>query len=232
MTDANQTSSEPSSFKLIFTLAFAGLLSGLGIVIAYQTTLPIINANKARFLKQAVLQVVPHSKIMRKLVPSKDGKSLRFATKADKKIPGVFAAYTQKGRFLAFAVVGAGSGFQDVINIIFGYNPFKKQIVGMQVLDSKETPGLGDKIYKDKNFAKNFIALSVEPKLILTKHVPGVKKAPNAIDAITGATISSTAVKNILQTTYDRWKKYLRVDLCPTLKLHSSAPAQRGHHGK
>ncbi len=231
MTDANPTqttSEEPGSFKLIFTLAFAGLLSGMGIVVAYQTTLPIINANKARFLREAVFRVVPHSTQMRKLVPTKDGK-LRFAKKSEKKVPGIFAAYDKNGRFLAFAIVGEGTGFQDVIRLIFGFDPRRKMIIGMQILDSKETPGLGDKIYKDKEFAKNFLALSVEPKLVLGKHVPGKKKPKNQIDAITGATISSTAVTKILQATYDQWKKYLRAELCPPLQAQpSTIPTQRG----
>ena len=52
---------EPSSARLVLTLAVAGLLSGLAIVGAYETTLPTIEANNARALQKAVFKVVPGS---------------------------------------------------------------------------------------------------------------------------------------------------------------------------
>ncbi len=69
----------------------------------------------------------------------------------------------------------------------------------MEILDSRETPGLGDKIYKDAAFVANFASLSVDPEIVAVKK--GNKSAPNQIDAITGATISSKAVVKIAETT-------------------------------
>ena len=44
-------------------------------------------------------------------------------------------------------------GYQDVIRILlYGYSPEHQAIVGMRVLESRETPGLGDKIEKDPAF--------------------------------------------------------------------------------
>ena len=73
----------------------------------------------------------------------------------------------------------------------------------MEVLESKETPGLGDKIYKDAEFVANFRQLSIEPEIVTVKK--GKKSAANEVDAITGATISSKAIVRIINETNDIW---------------------------
>jgi len=101
----------------------------------------------------------------------------------------------------------AGPGFQDTIAILYGYKPGQKIVVGMEVLESRETPGLGDKIYKDAEFVGGFSALSVEPEIFAVKK--GTKSQPNEIDAITGATISSKAVVRIINEAHAAWSAQL-----------------------
>jgi len=108
----------------------------------------------------------------------------------------VYAAYGDGGRFLGYAIPGQGPGFQDTIKLLFGYDPQRELVVGMQVLDSRETPGLGDKIFKDPAFAREFAALAVRPEAVVVKH--GTGTLPNQVDGITGATISSKAVVRIV----------------------------------
>ncbi len=202
--------SEPSSFKLVLTLAFAGLVSGLGIVGIYEYTKPIIAQNKLRALKRAVFEVVPGASEVKKMVPTPDGglKPVPFESKEE----GVYAAYNSDGELVGYGVVGEGPGFQDTIRLIYGYNPKTGKIIGMKVLDSRETPGLGDKIYKDQKWVRdNFSSLTPAPKVEVIKgRKPGEPKAPNQIDAITGATISSRAVVNIINRAHQKWKKYLK----------------------
>jgi electron transport complex protein RnfG len=97
----------------------------------------------------------------------------------------------------------AGPGFQDTIAILYGFKPGDKLVVGMEVLESRETPGLGDKIYKDAEWVAGFSALSVEPEIFAVKK--GTKSSANEIDAITGATISSKAVVRIINETHTAW---------------------------
>ena len=73
----------------------------------------------------------------------------------------------------------------------------------MTVLESRETPGLGDKIYKDAKFVAEFRTLVVEPVIELIK---GHGDKANQVDAITGATISSRAVVKILNQTNTVWR--------------------------
>ncbi|HEY0672902.1 MAG TPA: FMN-binding protein, partial [Longimicrobiales bacterium] len=94
-----------------------------------------------------------------------------------------------------YAIIGAQPGFADVILLIFGYDPTTKQLLGMKVLDNKETPGLGDKIVKDSAFVAEFVR-AVAP-LRGVKQGAG-KGGKGEIDMITGVTISSRTVINII----------------------------------
>ena len=50
---------------------------------------------------------------------------------------------------MGVAVEASGKATPDIIRILYGYDPENRQVVGFYVLESKETPGLGDKIEKD-----------------------------------------------------------------------------------
>jgi Na+-translocating ferredoxin:NAD+ oxidoreductase subunit G len=186
---------EPSSARLVATLTFAGMLSGLLLATTYAVTLPTIEANAAEALRQAVFQVVPGTVSMQKLVLQGERFVLADGSEAKAAI-AVYAAYGFDGHFLGYAIPGQGPGFQDTIKLLYGYDPAKQIVVGMQVLDSRETPGLGDKILKDPAFAAEFSTLAALPEIVVVKHGTGVK--PNEVDGITGATISSKAVVRIL----------------------------------
>ena len=191
----------PSSFRLIFTLAIAGLISGVAIIGIYETTLPTITANKARELREAVFKVLPGVTKMQALV-HRDGELIVVPEPA-KDEPVVYGGYDDQGAFIGYAMPGAGPGFQDTIAILYGYKPAEKLVVGMEVLESRETPGLGDKIYKDMDFVDEFYSLAIEPEIVAVKK--GTKTANNQVDAITGATISSKAIVRIINETHTAW---------------------------
>ena len=117
---------------------------------------------------------------------------------------------------VGFAVPAAGMGYQDRIGLIFAYDPFRERIVGISVLDSRETPGLGDRIGYDKTYMANFAALPVEldasgylaHDLVPVK--PGAKTQTWHIDTISGATVSSRAAVDIVNHGAHRWLAALR----------------------
>ncbi len=206
MTSARHTgTASPSSLRLVLTLAIAGLISGVAIIGIYESTLPTITANKARELREAVFKVLPAVSQMQALV-HRDGE-LVAAEAVAKDEPVVYGGYDENGGFVGYAIPGAGPGFQDTIGLLYGYTPDQKLVVGMEVLESRETPGLGDKIYKDADFVAGFSALSIEPEITAVKS--GTKSQPNEIDAITGATISSKAVVRIINETHADWTQRL-----------------------
>jgi electron transport complex protein RnfG len=122
--------------------------------------------------------------------------------------PKVFAGYDEQGQFIGFAVTAEEPGFQDIIGGIFGYDPETEQIVGMEILESKETPGLGDKIFKDADFTAFFKALATEPEIVAVKK--GERENPNEVEAITGATISSKAVVRMLNKGMGEWEEAMK----------------------
>ena len=199
--DAPKVAASPSSMRLVLTLAIAGLISGIAIIGIYESTLPTITANKARELREAVFKVLPGVSQMQALV-YREGE-LVVVEGPDKDEPVVYGGYDEQSEFVGYAMPAAGPGFQDTIGILYGYRPGEKIVVGMEVLESRETPGLGDKIYKDAVFVGGFSALSVEPEIVAVKK--GTKSQPNEIDAITGATISSKAVVRIINETHTEW---------------------------
>ncbi len=191
---------EPSPARLIGTLAIAGLVSGVIIIAIYLATFETIKENKARELREAVFRVLPNVTKMQKLL-LKEGK-LEVSYKEEKGEEPIYAGYDGNNKFMGYAIPSDGPGFADTISVLYGYSPSDRKVIGMWILASRETPGLGDKIYKDAAFVANFDNLAIEPPIVATKKG---KSKPNEIDAITGATISSVAVARIINKGNDYW---------------------------
>lgn len=190
--------------RLIGTLSIFALISGLAIVGIYQATYATIARNKAKALHEAVFNVLPGVTQMQAYV-WRDGHLVAEKGNASND-ESVYAGYDAKGQFVGYAVPGSGPGFQDTIDLLYGYDPSRHEIVGMQVLESQETPGLGNKITKDQKFLVQFSHLVVVPTVILKR---GNASKPNEIDGITGATISSRAVVRIINNTNKLWGQRL-----------------------
>ncbi len=205
---------EPSSTTLIAALSIAGFLSGIIIIAVYLATFDTIAENKARELREAVFRVLPGVTRMQKL--RFDGEALVVMpddAKDDENT--IYGGYDDAGRFIGYAIANGGPGFQDTIRVLYGYQPVGRKVVGMWILESRETPGLGDKIYKDAAFVANFDDLAIDPQIVTVKK--GTKSAANEIDAITGATISSKAVVRIMNEAHAVWDQRLP-SLAPRLK--------------
>ena len=185
---------------LIGVAAVAGTL----IVVVFQLTLPVIKAKKAEALRRAVFDVIPGARNVVTFKVEPDG-SLTPLTDEDERAVKYYAGYTGDNQLIGVAIEAQGQGYQDVIKVLYGYAPVEQNIIGMKVLESKETPGLGDKIGKDAAFLANFDELDARltedgTKLQHPFEVvkPGTKKSQWQIDGITGATISSKAVGKLL----------------------------------
>lgn len=192
---------EASPTRLVATMGLAGLLSGVAIVSAYEWTRPQIEANQAIALREAVFQVLPGAVSFERWVDNRG--ELRAADKNLTAEQAIYAGCNARGQLLGFAIPAQGAGFQDTIKLLFGYLPDQRSIAGLEVLESRETPGLGDRIYKDAEFVGSFRSLSVDPQIALVKN--GTKRAAHEVDAITGATISSQAVVDIVNTGVLEW---------------------------
>lgn len=195
---------EVTSVRMVLTMAVIGLLAGFLIVFTYRTTLPIIEKKRQAYLERAIFEVLPGATNKKVFEVTPDG-NLNPGDNRHSKLPKIYAGYDDAGKLVGVALEARGQGFQDVIRLIYGYNPYQQAIIGMKVLESKETPGLGSKIETDADFLANFKSLEVK----LTSNgkiehpIEMVKKGKKShnwqIEAITGATISSRAITNILR---------------------------------
>jgi electron transport complex protein RnfG len=187
-----------AAWRLTTTLALAGAIAGVLIVVVHQWAEPRVEAYRARVLEQAILEVL-HEPAGFDTLYVREGE-LSEEPPAGGEVDPVYVGFDPSGRPVGFAIPGEGPGFQEMIRLIFGYDPATGEVLGMRVLESKETPGLGDKIVKDAAFVSEFEGVGTP--LAGVKASPG-EEGPAEVDMITGATISSRAVIGIVNRRLD-----------------------------
>ncbi len=202
---------QTSSFNMLKAMVGIGFMCALMIVLTYEGTFNRIEKNKAEALERAIFKVLPGITGKKAHYVDQNGISLEFAgDDAGQKI--IYAGYDESNKLVGYAIEASGIGFADVIRILYGYDPENQQVIGFYVLETKETPGLGDKIEKDETFLANFTDLDVSlnddlsgPKNKIVTVKSGAKKNKWEVDGITGATISSRAIGDIIGTSTEKW---------------------------
>jgi electron transport complex protein RnfG len=115
--------------------------------------------------------------------------------KGKKKLTSVKKALATDGTCIGWAFKCEGSGFADKIKLVLAVDADFKQLKGFGVLSSNETPGFGDQI-KLPYYQDQFVDIPAE-NLVLSK-IGDSDKKDSEIIAISGATVSSTAVVDIV----------------------------------
>lgn len=194
----------PNSTKMLVAMVGIGILCALMIVLTYEGTLPRIEKLRAEALEKAIFKVLPGI-TKTKTYELDENKNFNSVGDNDTKGQVVYAGYDENDELAGIAIEASGQGYADILRILYGYDPEDQTLVGFYVLESKETPGLGDKIEKDATFLENFKALDVSLsddfgslKNIVIPVKNGTKENPWEVDCITGATISSRAIGNII----------------------------------
>jgi electron transport complex protein RnfG len=187
---------QASSGRLIATLATAGALAGLVIVLVFGWANPRIQAYRAMVLREAIQEVL-HSPDSVQTWYVVDGALSETSPAGADTITAekVHLGMDADGQPIGYAITGQEPGFQDFILVIFGYDPDAGRVLAMKVLESKETPGLGDKIYKDSAFVAGFEQAASPLEGVKVGAGSG---SENEVDMITGATISSRTVIGII----------------------------------
>ena len=198
-----QVAATAPSFAMLRTLSLVAGLSGFLVVLAYQITEPMIEENKRIAIERALFKVIPGAVSRRDFIIA--GETIVPASDAAGEGTRLYAGYNEQDQLMGVALEAAAQGYQDVIRILYSYDPACQCIRGIEVLKMAETPGIGDKIAKDPAFRKNFDALdarlnidgsALDHDIAMVKH--GSKTQTWQIDAISGATISSKAVARML----------------------------------
>jgi electron transport complex protein RnfG len=213
---AHAAKPEVPAWRMFGTLGVAGAIAGLLIVLVFGWAQPRIEAHQAEVLRSAVREVLRDPARYETLYVDGD----RLATAPPAGVPEnaaerVYLGYDASDTPVGFAIVTVKAGFQDNIRLIFGFDPRAGALLGMKVLESKETPGLGDRIEKDSSFVAEF--RGVATPLVGVKSGAG-KGAADEVDMITGATISSRTIIDAINAALAR--------LRPILEAHMAGGAQ------
>jgi electron transport complex protein RnfG len=214
MNSPNPIQQAPTSAWSIYR-AIVGIaaLCALLIVTVYQSTAARIRENQERFLAQAVSEVLPAADSTIGVALTDEG---RLEAVAEAAALPVFVGYDAAGALVGAAVTAEGLGYQDNIRLLYAYSFELDAIVGFKILESKETPGLGDRVEKEPHFLANFekldASLSADGNALLhpiRTVKQGEKTEPWQVDGITGATITSTAIGDILNESASIWAPIL-----------------------
>lgn len=207
---------QTSAWEMYRAIVGIGALCALVIVGVFQGTAARIQDNQERFLAGAMAEVLPATVSTVEVTINEDGKLAPGETAGP--LRG-FLSYDGQGELAGAVLTAEGMGYQDIVRILYSYSFEQDAIVGMKVLETKETPGLGDKIETEPHFVANFKALdasltpdggSLRNAIVTVKQ--GEKTEPWQLDGITGATITSDAIGNMLDESASRWVPVLERD--------------------
>ena len=112
----------------------------------------------------------------------------------------LYRAADGEGHVLGWVARGQDYGYADVIELLVGLTADASQISGIYVLNQKETPALGDRIVDD-DFRRHFVGISTDRPLTVGRDIAAAARDPQAIPALTGATVSSRSVCKIVNDT-------------------------------
>jgi len=207
---------QTSAMAMYRAIVGIGAFCALVIVIVFQSTAARIADNQERFLQAAIAEVLPVTDSTIAVDLSPDG---RLVVSGEQNALPVFLSYDPEGSLRGAVLTAQGMGYQDNIRVLYAYSFADKAIVGFKILESKETPGLGDRVEIEPHFLANFDSLdarlntagdALQNPIVTVKQ--GEKTDPWQIDGITGATITSEALGNILNTSGNEWIPVLERD--------------------
>ena len=153
---------------VLFVICFtAALLLG----ITNDVTAPVIEANAAKAAQQAMKEVLPAA--------------AEFSESETNDCGTYSKATDASGNVVGYAVTAQGKGgYNGTVTLMVGIDTEGK-VVDITVLEIDETPSIGGKVPKNESFMSQFKGLSGSAAL---------KKNGGGIDAVSGATKTSTAL--------------------------------------
>jgi Na+-translocating ferredoxin:NAD+ oxidoreductase subunit G len=203
--------SSPGALRAQAVLVGIALVAGLAIATVHELTRPMVHAQRGDLLGDAALAVLPGAVNYRVYARKADG-SLALLRSTDG--AELFLGLDAGGKAVGVAIAGSGMGYQDTIRLVFGLDPQQGRLLGMRVVASRETPGLGSVIVDDVDWVEGFSRVSLRfdgmGDLLPLRVREQAQHERGEIDAISGATVSVRAVTRIINTSLAEWLPLLR----------------------
>lgn len=180
---------ESSLKNMVLVLFTITLLSSAAVGGVYMLTEEPIAQAKELAVKDALAQVLPQFEVTTK-------QSIEV-----NQLPIVAHTATIAGETVGYAVESISkNGFGGAVRLMVGFDTEGK-ILNINVLEQKETPGLGTKMADEGNV----LLASLKDKNAAEVNMT-VKKDGGDIDALTAATISSRAYAEAVAIAYEAYK--------------------------
>ena len=182
----------PILFMLIVTIVFITVVSSV-----YLATQGTVKLNETLFLKRAVLSAANITIPQSGTEVDKVYRSRIQEVKGPDGAPKYYKVLGEAGSDVSgYVVYGSGPGLWGTIQAVIGFNKGLDQLTGVDFIKQQETPGLGARI-AEPWFRTQFRGKSGPFSMVRE----GEKSDAHQFDAITGATITSTAVRDIVNST-------------------------------
>ncbi len=178
--------------KMIIMLTAVMVLSGLVLAATYSGLSSRIEANRAAALSRSLASIFADE--------ADDDAELDFE-ELDADGPTIYRASTTAGSLLGYAVRVETQGYGGTITLLAGLSSDLETIIGIEVVEQVETPGLGGNI-TESEFKRQFAGLDADEPVTYVKNIEP-DPAANEIQAISGATITSRAVTSGINATLD-----------------------------
>ena len=186
--------------KRIYPLVFMFLVTVFCILITsglYLTTQDRAIANELSFTRRAILNAGGLE-----YTPTTEGIEEAYLEKVTVE-DGYYTAQSSEGK--RYILPMQGPGLWGTIAIMVGFEEDLSTFSGLAIVSQNETPGLGARI-EEPWFTKQFQG----KKSPFTLVNEGTAKAPNEIDAITGATRTSEYFRNLTNRASADAKRIIR----------------------
>ncbi len=178
------------TIKIIGVLTLVCVICAFFLSFIFALAREKIEGNNNKIQQEAIYRLAPSAE---KVTEVKAGNDV------------IYKLFDNKGDLIGYVFLAEGQGYQGKIKILAAVNPCFDEMKGIEIIDSVETPGLGDKI-QGEAFKRQFNNLIISLPIEYVKDVPN---KDNQIRAITGATVSSRAVVNILNDKINQLRERL-----------------------
>ena len=182
--------------RLILVLGLITFVCALLLGVVNQVTAPLIEQNEINTRNAAMEEIIPDAEFedLGTVLSAEEVAAAGVTLPAGRPVAAISGVYkaTADGQDAGYCVQVNPKGFGGVLTLIVGVGT-DGTIAGIKVTGHAETPGLGAKAQTDSAWVAQYQGAVADGQLMVTKD-------GGTINAITGATITSRAVTDGVNT--------------------------------
>ncbi|MGI6038275.1 MAG: RnfABCDGE type electron transport complex subunit G [Limnochordia bacterium] len=184
--------------QMIVVLTCIALMAGAVLPFAYNAANIKIAENRDAAMRDTIMAVLPGAVRVETIVSEsptvveEDDITLAEEPPTQQRIP-LYRGLDGAGNEVGLAFIAEKPGYGGRIRVMVGIDPAAMKVHRIEILEQKETPGLGSRI-ADAEFKNQFTGKSLNDPFVVGRDIQG----------ISGATVSSEAVVDAVRETSQR----------------------------